>query len=337
MWLKNCWYVAAFSSEIGRNLLARTMLDMRVVMYRTADGRPVALADKCPHRGVPLSLGKLIDDTVRCTYHGLRIDPTGQCVRIPCQEQIPSAAKVSSFPVVDRYKFTWIWLGDPQKANPDLIPDVHWMDDPAWAACSGYTLTQANYQLFNDNLLDLSHESFLHERTIGNEAVAEAPATSSADEHEVRVHRKMPNCEPPPFYVKVTGFTTRINRWHTTIFKPPSYCLVENGSYPVDGTPAQALERRVMNLITPETPTSSHYFWGVARHYSLDDAELTEFIRHQTHQTFQEDEAMLQEQQRSLGEASGTAFPVALKTDVGPIQARRLLARLIAEEQSLGA
>jgi len=225
-------------------------------------------------------------------------------------------------------------LGDPKKADPELISNVHWMDDSNWTACSGYTLTRANYQLFNDNLLDLSHESFLHERTIGNEAVAQAPVTTKFDKGELRVHRKMPNCEPPPFYVKVTGFTSKINRWHPTIFKPPSYCLVENGSYPVDGTPEQALERRVINLITPETLTSSHYFWGVARHYSLDDAELTEFIRQQTHQTFQEDEVMLQEQQRSLGESSGTVFSMALKTDAGPIKARRLLANLIAEEQS---
>jgi phenylpropionate dioxygenase-like ring-hydroxylating dioxygenase large terminal subunit len=304
------------------------------VMYRTSDGRPVALADKCPHRGVPLSLGRVVDDTLRCTYHGLRIDAQGQCVRIPCQEQIPSAARVTRYPVHDRHRFTWIWLGDAAQADPALIPDVHWMEDPAWAACDGYTHARANYQLFNDNLLDLSHESFLHEGTIGNEAVAEAPVRTSTGPNEVRVHREIAGCEPPPFYVKATGFTTRINRWHTTIFTPPSYCLIENGSYPVDGTRAEALERRVIHLITPETATSSHYFWAVARPYRLDDAALTEFIREQTARTFAEDEAMLEQQQQALGEAGAAAFPVALKTDVGPIQARRLLQKLIDQEQA---
>lgn len=333
MWMKNAWYVAGFANELVHNLLARTILGQALVMYRTSEGRAVALEDRCPHRSVPLSMGRLIDDTVRCTYHGLRMDADGRCVRIPCQDQIPAAARVRSFPMQDRHGFTWIWMGDEAKADPALIPDVHWLDDPEWASCTGYTRTRANYQLFNDNLLDLSHESYLHEGTIGNEAVAEAPVQTTVGENEVKVHREIQNCEPPPFYVHATGFTTRINRWHTTTFEPPSYCLIENGSYPADRARADALERKVIHLVTPETATSSHYFWGVARAYRLEDAELTEFIREQSRKTFVEDEEMLERQQQVLGEAGGSAFPVALKTDAGPIQARRIVSRLIAHEQ----
>jgi vanillate O-demethylase monooxygenase subunit len=150
---------------------------------------------------------------------------------------------------------------------------------------------------------------------------------------EVRVHRDIFNCEPPPFYIKATGFTDRINRWHTTIFTPPSFNLIENGSYPATARKADALERRVIHLTTPETASSCHYFWGVARAYQRDDAALTEFIRQQSSNTFDEDKAMLEAQQRALGGKGGSVFPVALCTDVGPIQARKLVQKRAADER----
>ncbi|MES2535002.1 MAG: aromatic ring-hydroxylating dioxygenase subunit alpha [Pseudomonadota bacterium] len=326
--------MAAFSRDVKDSLLARTFLEQAVVMFRDSEGKPVAMADRCPHRGVPLSLGKLIGDVVRCTYHGLRIGADGKCKHIPCQDMIPAQAAVQTYPLHDKYNLTWIWMGERDAADVSLIPDVYWMDDEEWTACAGYHHVGAHYELLNDNLLDLSHESFLHDKTIGNEAVAEAPVTTTGNDAEVRVHRDMFNCEPPPFYVKVTGFTEPINRWHTTIFTPPSYNLIENGSYPATGTIADALERRVIHLVTPETATSSHYFWGVARSYQKDDAELDQFIFEQTSKTFDEDAVMLEAQQRSLGAQGGTAFPVALKTDAGPIRARRLVQAIIARERA---
>jgi phenylpropionate dioxygenase-like ring-hydroxylating dioxygenase large terminal subunit len=332
-WIRKAWYVSAFSKDLQHELLARTILGEAVVMFRDANGRPVAMTDKCPHRGVPLSLGKLVDGMVRCTYHGLRIDSDGLCKHIPCQTLIPAQARVATYPMADKHGFTWIWMGDAILADASLIPDVHWMDDADWTACGGYHHVEADYQLMNDNLLDLSHESFLHDKTIGNEAVAQAPVKTVAGMDEVRVHRDIFNCEPPPFYIKATGFTDRINRWHTTIFTPPSFNLIENGSYPATARKADALERRVIHLTTPETASSCHYFWGVARAYQRDDAALTEFIRQQSSNTFDEDKAMLEAQQRALGGKGGSVFPVALCTDVGPIQARKLVHKRAADER----
>jgi vanillate O-demethylase monooxygenase subunit len=330
--LKNAWYAAAFSPEIAERLLARRVLGEALVFYRTRAGDPVALADRCPHRSVPLSLGKLVDDTVRCTYHGIRIAADGACVRVPCQEVIPGRARVRSYPMAERHGFAWVWMGDPALADPARIPDVHFLDSPDWAACVGYHHIAADYRLMNDNLLDLSHESYLHDKTIGNEAVAEAPVSTQANDTEVRVHRDIRDCEPPPFYVKATGFTERINRWHTSIYQAPAYVLIENGSYPVSGTRQDALERRVIHLMTPETETSCHYFWGVARQYQRGDHALTEFIRAGSASTFDEDKDMLEAQQKALDEAGAPPFSVALATDAGPIQARRLLERLIRSE-----
>jgi phenylpropionate dioxygenase-like ring-hydroxylating dioxygenase large terminal subunit len=331
---KNSWYVAAFASEVGQGLLARTVLGQPVVMFRTGEGHVAALADRCPHRSVPLSMGTRVGDTIRCTYHGMQIAADGSCVRIPCQDIIPAKARTAVFPVAEQHGMVWIWMGEPAAADPATIPDFHWMDDAQWTTCTGYHHVRANYQLLNDNLLDLSHESYVHDDTIGNDAVAEAPVSVTTREGQLHVHRDILDCEAPPFYVKATGFTSRINRWHTTIFRPPSFLLIENGSYPADGTKAQALERRVMNLITPETETSSHYFWGIARAYQLDDAELTTYIRDQIYYTFDQDKRVLEAQQQRLGIEQTGAFPVALRTDAGPIQARRLVQQIMEHETS---
>jgi vanillate O-demethylase monooxygenase subunit len=320
---------------VSSELLARTILGEALVMFRTTEGRVAVLEDRCPHRAVPLSMGRKVGDTIRCSYHGMQIAADGSCVRIPCQDNIPQKARAAVFPVEERHGMVWVWMGDAALADAASIPDFHWMVDPAWATCTGYHHVAANYQLLNDNLLDLSHESYVHDDTIGNDAVAEAPVAVDTRNGRLHVHRDILDCEAPPFYVKATGFTSRINRWHTTIFDPPSFLLIENGSFPADGRREQALERRVMNLITPETATSSHYFWGIARAYQQGDAQLTDYIREQIYYTFDQDKVLLEAQQKRLDVERVGAFPVALRTDAGPIQARRLVKQIIEAEQAL--
>ena len=337
MFMKDCWQVAGFAGEIGRSLLARTLAGEKLVLFRTEDGTPGALEDRCAHRYVPLSLGTLVGDTVQCGYHGLCYDRTGQCVKVPGQDRIPSAAVVRSYPVVERYSFIWVWLGDALKADPDLVPDFHWMTDPAWAISAGYHHVGANYQFLNDNLLDLTHESFVHTESIGNAAVAESPLAVEVRDGSARAHRDMYDCAPPPFYVKAAGFSSNIDRWHTTIFTPPAFHVIENGSMPAgsdrQAARAQGLtrERRVLNLITPETATSSHYFWAVARAYDLGNADLTEYIREQIRLTFDQDKVILEAQQASLGSNPDVPFPVALRADAGALQGRRLVSAALGE------
>src|SRR5512134_1088063 len=125
MFLRNAWYAAGFSDEFGRALLARTFLSEAVVLYRTEDGRPVAFEDRCAHRRLPLSMGRLVGDEIECGYHGLVYDCSGTCVKIPGQPRasIPPGARVRSYPVVDRHHYLWIWMGDPARADATLIPD----------------------------------------------------------------------------------------------------------------------------------------------------------------------------------------------------------------------
>jgi phenylpropionate dioxygenase-like ring-hydroxylating dioxygenase large terminal subunit len=344
MFLKDTWQVAAFAKEVGRRLLARTLAGENVILYRTESGAPVAFEDACPHRMAPLSLGRLIGDVIQCGYHGLCFDSQGKCVKAPGQNRIPAAAKAHVFPTVERYGFIWIWLGEPALADERSVPNFFWMTDPEWAISDGYHYIQANYQLLNDNLLDLSHETFVHSHTIGNAAVADSPLSVEVQGDCVRAHRDMLNCDPPPFYVAATGFNSKIDRWHTTIFTPPAFLVIENGAIPAGSDKEEARskglarERRVLNLITPETETSSHYFWAIARCYDVHDESLTEYIRREISNTFDEDKVILEAQQQRLAARSfGAKFPVTLRADAGAIQGRRVLEAALRRSEAARA
>jgi phenylpropionate dioxygenase-like ring-hydroxylating dioxygenase large terminal subunit len=330
-WLLNCWQVAAFSHELTQQPLARRINDIALVFFRTHGGAVGALEDRCPHRFAPLSLGKVVGERLQCGYHGIQFDATGTCGHIPGQSGIPLQARARSFPLVEQHGLVWIWMGVPHLARETPVPDIFWLASDQWNCCTGYTYVRANYRLLNDNLLDLTHETFVHDEIIGNRAVADSPAeTKVIDDERVEVFRYMADCEPPPLYVTANKLAGHIDRWHTTIYRPPGYLLIENGAKPTGSeNPADVTERRIINLITPETASTTHYFWVVARNYLLDDAELTKHLEERIDATFNQDVVILEGQQRSI-EAYGTDdFSLHIRVDAGPIQGRRLLERRI--------
>jgi phenylpropionate dioxygenase-like ring-hydroxylating dioxygenase large terminal subunit len=328
MWLDRAWQVAAYSAEVDRTLLARRLLDRPVVLYRTASGRAVALEDRCAHRQVPLSLGTLEGDDVRCGYHGMCYRPDGVCRDVPGQGTIPARAHVASYPLVERDGLIWICLDpEPRTAAP---PDPAWLRDPLWTTVRGYHHIAADAMLVIDNLLDLSHETFVHPDTIGNAAIATFPVTAEiVDGAFVRVHRDMPDITPPPLYVEHRGGRPQnIDRWHTTTYVPPGYLFIENGSRPAGSTDARDVQqRRIINFVTPETATTSHYFWCVARNYALEDADLSASLLAAVQFTFDQDKVLLEAQQRSL-DGPDPLTNVTIKVDAGPILGRRLLTML---------
>ncbi|TMJ80989.1 MAG: Rieske 2Fe-2S domain-containing protein, partial [Alphaproteobacteria bacterium] len=171
----------------------------------------------------PLSMGTLVGDTLQCLYHGLRYDKTGTCVRVPGQDTIPRAARVKSYPVVERYHWLWIWMGDPARADPDKITDFHWFDDPNWGAKGEYLHVRGNWQLVVDNLLDLTHLAFVHGTTIGNPALVEqAQVKVQRSGDNITVTRWIVDAPPPPTFVKAGGFTGNVDRWQIINFTPPA-------------------------------------------------------------------------------------------------------------------
>ena len=337
MFMKNCWQVAAFGREIvpGR-MLTRRIVDQPLVLFRASNGRVVALEDRCAHRSAPLSKGKLIGDTLRCGYHGMRYDVTGKCVLIPGQNFIPPKARARAFPIVERYKLAWIWMGEEEQADAAAIPDVHWMDSAGWIASEGYHRIDANYKLLNDNLLDLSHEAFVHTHTIGNEAVADSPVEVQTREGSVFVTKEIASCNPPPLYQYLgrVPATATVQRWQRTTYIPPGHVVIEVGIQALGDVPgSNRVEGRVINLITPETVSTSHYFWAFARNFRLDEPEVTEFLRDGVRSTFDEDKEMLEAQQRVLGDLDvDPAYRIVVKADAGAVQGRRLLATRVAAE-----
>ena len=336
-WLKNAWYVAGFRHELdGGQVVARRFLGTPVVMLRHSDGRVAALEDLCPHRLIPLSAGTRVGDELQCGYHGLRFSIGGTCTLAPGQSHIPEKACVRSFPLAERHGLLWIWMGERERAELALIPDIRWNDHPDWTPSRGYHHVAADFRLSVDNLMDLGHESWVHLRTIGNgeeECIPSYPAKVTLPaEGLVRAHREMPGIEPPPFFAMVLDHAGRINRWQTAISLAPSICMTDFGVYPVGTSPDRAYRSHVLHLLTPETERTTHYFWSVARNRRLDDEALTQSICKAIAQTFDEDAVVLGIQQKQIDLHGGLVPRVALKVDEAPGRARRVLDALVRRE-----
>jgi len=337
MFLRNQWYVAAWSHEVVGAPLARRIADEPIVLFRTASGSAVAFEDRCPHRLAPLSLGRVEGDRLRCGYHGVVFDAEGACVAAPGNATLPKG-RVRRYRLEERWGLVWLWLGDPARADLALMPDFHWQAEPGWAAIGGTLNFKAHYQLLLDNLLDLSHEAYLHAGTIGNDAVAEVPATMTAEGDRVRVTRFMPGCKPPPLFVKARGFTGAIDRRQDITFTPPCYISIDVCATPAGiNDRAQALEWRVLNALTPETARTTHYFWGLPRRFAQEDRAMDAMLDAAIVKTFNEDRAMLEAQQRVLEEHSLDERTLLTQADAGPSRARSVVARLLREEQGLNA
>ncbi|SFK17012.1 aromatic ring-hydroxylating dioxygenase subunit alpha, partial [Bradyrhizobium sp. Gha] len=225
----NAWYAAAWDAEVKPALLRRTICGKHVVMYRKADGSVTALEDACWHRLVPLSKGRLEGDTVVCGYHGLKYNAQGRCTFMPSQETINPSACVRAYPVVERHRYIWLWMGDPALADPALVPDMHWNHDPAWAGDGKTIRVNCDYRLVLDNLMDLTHETFVHGSSIGNDAVAEAPFDVTHGEKTVTVTRWMRGIEAPPFWAKQLGKPGLVDRWQIIRFEAPCTIAIDVG------------------------------------------------------------------------------------------------------------
>jgi len=339
MFLRNFWYVAASAQEIGRKPLGRMILGEPVVLFRKGDGTPVALEDRCVHRHLPLSMGRLVEDTRQCRYHGLRYDATGVCVKVPGQDTVPPGARVKVYPVSERYRWVWIFMGDPAQADPADIPDFHWFDDPAWGARGQYLHVKANWQLIVDNLLDLTHLAFVHETTIGNSALVEnAKVKVERAANNVVVTRWIIDAPAPPTFVKAGGFTANVDRWQIIDFVPPAFLRLDVGCTPTgtgapQGRRVDGINMRNLNAVTPETESTSHYFWGQAHDWDIHNPATTDMLVEQIRTAFLEDVAVFEAQQRNMS-LLPNAPQIDINADNGLIQARRILERIHREEQA---
>jgi vanillate O-demethylase monooxygenase subunit len=340
-WVNNRWYVAAWDSEVDRAPMARTVCGEPIVLYRKFDRGIVALRDACPHRLLPLSLGTKEGDSIRCRYHGLLVGPDGGVREMPVKsERVPAALCARRYPVVERHRFVWIWIGDPALADPASVPDFWPCSAPGWTFDGGYSHVACDYRLVIDNLMDLSHETYVHPDSIGQQAILEAPIETSVEGTGVRVERWMAAVEPPPFWRDALKADGLVDRWQICHFVEPSSVLIDVGVAPVGAgaTPAahdQGVRGMVIDAMTPESETTTHYFWGMARNFDLDDAGFTARFRAQQGRVFDEDVAVLEAQQASLA-ANPDMKLRSYSIDEGGVRARRIIARLAAAEPARG-
>jgi phenylpropionate dioxygenase-like ring-hydroxylating dioxygenase large terminal subunit len=322
----NQWYVAAYSSEIGDELFARTICGEPIVFYRAADGSVVALADRCVHRRFPLSKSSRVGDGIVCGYHGFTYDTSGTCVAVPGQKRVPRTARVKSYPIVEQDSFVWIWIGDAEPAQP--IPRAPWLADPAWTTVYGMEPLRARHALLVDNLMDLSHETYLHGGYIGTPEVAETPITTEVDDDArvVRVSRHMADADCPPFYAKSTGISGRITRWQDIEFFPPCLYLLHSRIAPVDG--GEAFHVEVVYALTPETEHSTHDFWMVARDFATDDEEVSSFLHDNNRTVVLQDVTALNLLEELLQRDGDRYQELSVNIDTGGLAARRLITQL---------
>lgn len=341
MYLRNAWYVAAWPRELTDKPLARVILDEPVVLFRGADGKPVALHDMCCHRQLPLSLGQVIGDRIRCGYHGYSFDGTGACVDIPGQPNIPAHARVRSFPVVEKWRCVWIWMGDAE-ADPAAIPNLWWLDHPEWKPSTpDMAPLKCDYRLIADNVLDATHLTYVHPTTIGASSIVEIEPRIENTDRTVRISRWMLDRPPPPAYGLAGDFgKDRADRWAAVEYWAPACCVNFAGCVDVgfggEGADIRKSPRRVelvaISLPTPATSGSCYYFFAFARAFKHDDPEMDRFFGPGMVKVFEEDFVILESQQRMMEK-----YPDAKRTstiyDRGPFLARRILDKMIEAEQ----
>lgn len=340
-YVRNRWYVAAWDVEVDRAPLARTICGEPIVLWRKLDRSVVALRDACPHRLLPLSMGIKEGDSIRCRYHGLKLGPDGVAEEMPVKsERVNKGVCATAYPVAERHRFVWIWIGDPALADPATIPDFWPCSAPGWTFDGGYYRIACDYRLVIDNLMDLTHETYVHAGSIGQQEINETALETETHGDEVIVRRWMPGIEPPPFWRDALKADGPVDRWQICHFLPPSSVLIDVGVAPVDAgaTPDnhdQGVRGFVIDALTPETETSSHYFWGMARNFDIEDMGFTARFKAQQGGVFLEDVEILEAQQRSI-DANPSLKLRAYSIDQGGVRARKVIDRLVRETALVG-
>ena len=339
--VRNAWYVAGWATDFGHHLSTRTILGEPVVLFRRRDGSLAALADRCPHRFLPLSMGTLINDTVQCGYHGMTFDGHGTCVRIPEQTLIPPAARVRSYAVTERMGLAWIWMGDAEQADRRQLFDLAQFHDPDWGVGYGDALhVNAGYLALADNLCDPAHVSFVHTTTLGSPAGIGVPVHSETRDQTVLTWRWTPNSEPVGFFQKFGDFTGCVDRWQYYYLHAPSTAIVDFGSAParpgqvfdvnaLDELPNESMRVFSCHFLTPETEHTTIDYWLHVRNFAVTNDATSAAISEQFRIAFAEDKIILEAVQAEEERLPGIA-PLRLSIDAGPARLRRVIAQMLA-------
>ena len=336
MFLRNQWYVAGWDHEVGRKPLARTICGEPILLYRRLDGTVAAMRDACPHRLLPLSMGILEGDNIRCLYHGFVFNGAGGCVEVPAEGVSARNLKVQTYPLVERYRYVWIWIGDAEKADPAKLPNLWPCETKGWTFDGGHYFIKADYRLAIDNLMDLTHETHVHASSIGQPEIMDSPIETTVEDGSVFVRRWMKNVDPPNFWKFALKYDGKVDRWQICQFMLPSIVLIDVGVAPAgtgapEGDRSQGVNGYVIDAMTPETETTHHYFWGLARNFDTENLGYTQMFKDAQGGVFMEDMAVLEAQQASIDRNPALKLR-AFSIDVGGVRSRMLIDQAIRAE-----
>jgi phenylpropionate dioxygenase-like ring-hydroxylating dioxygenase large terminal subunit len=310
--LNNAWYVAALSPDVGRTLKPVRLLSQAIVLYRTQDGAPVALEDACPHRKLPLSMGRIKGDAVECGYHGLTFDGSGKCIDAATQQRIPPFAVVRSYPVCDKYGLLWIWMGEPARAHEQEILDIEHYGQPGWHTTRGDRMELACHYLWMvDNLLDPSHVAWVHRGSFAGAGTDNTPMSIAGNDQGVICSRWMLDQPPPPFYAPLVKFSGHADRLQHYEVRYPSLAI-NMGIYTPAGKGGPGLvhgpDTYVMvsyHFLTPVDDDNTLYFWLQHRNTDAQDEDITARVAAGARAAFEEDRAILEAVHRGMKNRTG--------------------------------
>ena len=337
--LRNAWYMACWASELADSaMLRRRLLGDPVLLFRKLDGSIAALVDRCPHRFAPLSMGTRDGDHVTCAYHGLTFDSEGACVGNPFSQTLPKAANIRSFPAAERDGIIWFWPGEPALAAAAPLPDFSALAEP-WAETplAGHTLMSAPYQYGTDNLMDLSHIEFVHKGSFAGNGVIFAGQHEVVEDGDfLHSNWYMRDVAAPPHTMGVFDPAMRCDHWLDMRWQAPASMYLAIGAVPA-GAPRgdQPVMAHQAHILTPETATTTHYFWATTRGRPPSD-EGDGFLRALFTQAFDDEDKPIIE--AAYANLDGADFwdmkPAFLGIDAGGTRARRKLEQLIKQEQA---
>lgn len=335
--IRNAWYVAATSDEVGSDLMSRWVLERSILLYRTDEGRVVALDNRCPHRSFPLSNGRRVGDNVACGYHGMTFNPEGRCVNYPPIGKAPNV-RTRAYPVVERAPLIWVWPGDPALADESRIPDHYPLIEDGWATVSGSTHVKANYVGLQENLQDLSHFEHLHSSSVGTPDQVAADTTVEKRENGVFSTYVYDNIAAPPIWknlLKLRG--DRITRVIKEDSQSPAICQALTTFTDLAKNDSEDRDHRikVLHFLTPEFQDTTHYFWFFMRDFAIENADVGEQLKVGISSAFDEDKEALENIAELTSLDSRSDFKeMSFLSDKGGVLLRRWFASMAQAEQA---
>lgn len=332
----NTWYPLTWSRGVGRSLASHRIIEKDLVIFRSEAGKVIAMDDACPHRLLPLSMGKLKGDSIECGYHGLTFDCSGKCTRVPGQDIIPNNAVVTTYPTHENMGLVWIWMGDPALADVTKVFDLPQYHDPAWSSVEGDALRiEANYLSLADNLCDPAHVSFVHLSTLGNAASENIPVHHEEQPGKIVTWRWIIDAAPIPLFAKYGNFKGNVDRWHYYHYHAPSIAIIDFGSADTgtgapEGNRDNCMQIFACHFMTPVDENTSIDHWLHVKNFTASE-ETNKALSADFRTAFAEDKAILEAIQ-----ISENKFParktIKIAIDAAPRRMRRMVERMSTED-----